>query len=1503
MNLKKTIALGLSTLMTLQITPLNIFADETSQELTVSSISASDPKMSSDYWQNHRVSTNSDDYTYISAYSNNAGQYSTSYLKYAFDGNWSTHWETGNGYGTVTNYVDVTFNKTTKIDRILYATRQDGAKGKGYPTTATIYSYNSETDTWDKVAVGSSSVSNSYVLITLPQATDFEKLRFEFTVANNGWASASEFVFLRPDDTVLDGNVTISGTSAIGKTLTANDNLTVGNSKNLGYQWQYSDDGTVWTDIENATEKNYTITEQKAYYRVKIYDKTNEYYGNLYSEAYKGSMVAKITGSLKVGCVVTAETEYVNPEDTLYYKWQYSADGTTFTDIPSATSLKYTVPASMSNKYIRLGISGNNKDYIYSDNSFVSVSAVLSGPCQVNSEILAQLKGAENTEYTYQWQICDTADGEFTDISSATSAKYTPTESQLNKYIRVLLTITETGELLYSQPRLVSSSGTYPDRTGDYMYISDVPSSALISSSVGYSTLKYDTNVEDGIIALKVNGQKKQFLKGLGAHAPATLVYDISYLVDDYGYDTFTGYLGVDYSKGSNGNGVIFNIYTSQDNSTWTQVKNTGVLKGDSECQYVTIDLKNAKYLKFDISSNGDKGYDHSVIANGKFISSDYKEPSADNFKFIKTVSQYESELAGLSDYESETYRKILYQKNFVERTGYDFLITLASENENNREALEWFLDDFEALNYYANAGNTILGSYEKAAMVLTQLYKNYSLDMSNSLYKRMFVALMFSHAGSIYFWADSTKTSNPVRRYAIYKKLYENGCLVNSVFENLTVPEMRWVMNSISDDNQIEWLNYYARKKSAAKAGVAFSDLADNQLILNSYSYMGYITGYNYYLDKYYTDENKASWTEKYHLVNTDDDTNDDIYDINIPFESGHPKLWIVFEEGAVCGGISKVGVNLLTAFGIPSVVIGQPGHAAYLKYELDDPSKGENALAKWSIWNDVYGWTKSERGDTLLLGWGAQSWAKGYRVSYVPLAQAALNDYDNFQKAEDLVKIAQMSNTDKAIELYRQAIEIQNFNLDAWDGLITAYKSAEKTSDDYMELAKEIISALTYFPQPMNDMLQNAIKPEISSEADIADFNIMTLNALKSASVATSEQSLQPDICKTMADYILGNENLAIATFSFDGENANTIVLSDQFTDGGTEFLYSIDGGENWVNAGTNNSHKLTDEEISKITADNDLLVKLQGASSYYTIDIKAGSAPSGLYNNDNENKVIGATSKYQWSEDGKTWTNFTDDTVFEGDRTVSVRIGANGTTLVGSSSQCTFTTDTDTADRSYISISNVKVLAYSSAQSDNESASKSIDGNINTIWHTTYTTNSDLNRFIAYEFNKPVLLTSIDYTPRQTGNFNGVFTKCSVYTSKDGTNWTKAGTATWASDRTKKTVNLDTPVYTKYVKVVGDEAGANFGSAAMIEFYERLNSDNYDINKDNSVDNKDVALLLKYVMGVNLSSDISFENADFNGDGNIDMLDVITLKNYTDNNTVETTTETTETTTEQQ
>jgi predicted outer membrane repeat protein len=78
-------------------------------------------------------------------------------------------------------------------------------------------------------------------------------------------------------------------------------------------------------------------------------------------------------------------------------------------------------------------------------------------------------------------------------------------------------------------------------------------------------------------------------------------------------------------------------------------------------------------------------------------------------------------------------------------------------------------------------------------------------------------------------------------------------------------------------------------------------------------------------------------------------------------------------------------------------------------------------------------------------------------------------------------------------------------------------------------------------------------------------------------------------------------------------------------------------------------------------------------------------------------------------------------------------------------------------------------------------------------------------------------------MDYTPRQDGT-NGNFITCELYISNDGENWALAGTGTnWANDAKKKTLALDAPVKTQYVKVVGKVTTGNFGSASMIEFYE--------------------------------------------------------------------------------
>lgn len=1404
--LKRATAALLTAIMLFQGIP--VFGEETETDeklLTVSKISAGDERMSSEYWENYKIDTDTEKDVYIESYSNNGGQYYKSALVNAFDGNWSTHWETGKS--DIINYVDVTFNKTARIDRIIYATRQDGSKGKGYPSILTIYSYDSESEQWEKVAQGSSIATGSYVIITLPEAVDFEKLRFEFTEAYNKMASASEFVFLRSDDTVINGNVKISGNVIKGGTIRAEAELTTGDENALKYQWQYSDDGIEFVDIENANDVEYTINEYRKYFRVVVGDKSGKYFGTIKSSTADYAR-AYITGSPQVG-------------------------------------------------------------------STVSTSIEVSG-----------------VDYTYIWQVSESADGTFTDIEGAGQSSYKLTENELNKYVRVQYTF-KNGEIINSEPVLIEAANTYPEYTEDYIDLSDLPSSALIESSVGYGTLQYDQNLAGGKISLLVDGVKKYFTKGLCANANAKLVYDVSFFVQKYQYEKLTAYVGLDSSKGSNGNGVIFNIYTSKDNSTWTSAAATGVLKGDTNCEYIEINLKNANYVKFEIGANGSNAYDHAVIAGGKLSKASY-DPQYKDYDFIKKVSEYDRELKSYetgSNYEellnNTDYRKILYQRTFVNNADYELLQAIAHTDEKSKNALEWFMNDFEALDYYVNGGPiSSSGTYARSVQTIIDLYNEYSEDMDNSLYKRIFIALSLVNAVKLTSWTDGTEVMDPVKRYASYKKLYDKGYLINRVFENLNVTEMKWVVGSRICDEEIEWLNYFLRS-DYYKDVHAGEDVINERTIVNPYAYITYNLNRNLANEEYYKEENREKWQSKYHLVNTEAADDDDDFDINVKYLQGHKRNWMAFAEGEICGGISETGANIATVFGIPSMYIGQPGHAAYLRYRYDDSDNGNYKDAIYEIWNNVSGWTKSTNGRSIYNGWGNESWNSSYPGSYVIMSQTALNDYDNYIKAEDCAKMAaiDISDTQRGEALCEIGLNYQNINIDVWKKLVEVYVQAGKSESEFLALAERAADYMTYYPLPMRDVVENLICPNISSSAVSADASNYINTALLKASKATKDNIMQPDACKTMANYILGNEDYELASFSFNGDNANKIVLNDSFKDNNNEVLYSIDGGTNWLNAGMVNEFKLTDDEISKITPENDILVKLQGSSSHFTIDITKGTAPTGLYINDNENRVIGAKSTMEWSEDNVNWNKF-DDVRFTGERTIYVRNGANGTILPSDSLEYRFTEDTSTKERSYITNDRISVKAYSSYQGSTV-PQNTIDGNINTIWHTNYSAGAgtDTERYIEYEFTKPVYLTAVDYTPRQSGS-NGRFTSCEVYVSDDGSEWRLAGSGSgWANNALKKSVELDEPVYTKYVKVVGKTTMGGYGSAAMVEFYESLDYNLNDINGDGKIDSADGALIMKYVTGINVG-DFDEKSADVNNDGNVDILDVIAyLNNLTD------------------
>ena len=220
----------------------------------------------------------------------------------------------------------------------------------------------------------------------------------------------------------------------------------------------------------------------------------------------------------------------------------------------------------------------------------------------------------------------------------------------------------------------------------DFLYLSDVPY-IKDQSSVGYGSITLDGNINtgynNGLITLNIDGVKTSFIKGVLAHAPSTLIYDIS----SYHYDYFTSYIGVDQSTGTNGNGVKFAIYTSMDGENWDlqTAVSPPVLKGTSNALSVKIDIQGKKYLKLIANSNGDKGSDHAVYANAKLIKKDYQEEEVQPVDFIKTVEEYDRVLHGLTLEQQLTTGKLtLLQREFVKNVGYDILQSYTALNEEN---------------------------------------------------------------------------------------------------------------------------------------------------------------------------------------------------------------------------------------------------------------------------------------------------------------------------------------------------------------------------------------------------------------------------------------------------------------------------------------------------------------------------------------------------------------------------------------------------------------------------------------------------------------------------------------------------------------------------------------------------------------------------------------------------------------------------------------------------
>ncbi len=1003
-------------------------------------------------------------------------------------------------------------------------------------------------------------------------------------------------------------------------------------------------------------------------------------------------------------------------------------------------------------------------------------------------------------------------------------------------------------------------------KTSDHVYLSDISYVQDKSFASSGNSILLDKNQSSDLITLNINGKETPFLKGICAWATSEIVYDLR----EYDFDYFTSYIGVDISEQSNyfNTGAKFYIYTSNDGEKWEEQYQSDTLYGWSNALFIKLNIKDVNYLKLVADDNSDNWwsnwYDETVFADAKLIKEDYVEDTTP-VDFIKTVEEYDEKLNEQSVDQEITgeYELTLLQREFVKNVGYNILQQFVKYSDDYYNVVSWLMNDVENLRIYIIGGEPD-GGYIESLRILSQLYSTYQDDLNNEeitengtvlkdLYRRMMITLSLTHSTNCGLWAggmtsnpDDPNNSNAVVRYEIYKKMHQEGKLDNKIFESLNVEEMRFVMNNIIDDEEIEWLNAYTTEKDSK----------------NPYSYITYTFGYDYSKSEYYDPENYDKWNQKYNLS-----------DYNITYQTGYPKLWIVFEEGGVCGALSKTGSNIWGSYGVPSTVVSQPGHAAYIYYSLDSNGNGI-----WNLYNDISGWQQSGKTEKLNIrmpnGWGSGSYASQYPVSYILLAQGALNDFENYEKSEEILLLANtyQNNEEELYKIYRKALDVQPLNFDAWYGLVNLYQSDETKSDEEIYvLAQEIATTLKYYPLPMYDLLK-ILEPSIESTKYNVSFNLLLTRTLTEATQATASDTIQQSAVRAVANYLLGNMDTELATFSFDGENAGAIVLGSRFDGVGVTWEYSLDNQQTWTQT---QEHKLQliAQEIEKITAENDILVHIVGANyeddNIYKIDITKGNTPTNLYNNDLENKVIGVTDIMEWRyNQDDDWTSFKDQTPdLTGNKTVMVRIGATGTYLPSDSLTYSFTEDNQSDTQKYIPIANLSVFDVSSEEPGHSAgAQNAIDGNINTMWHSNWNGN-DSDRYITIKLNEPAYLSALQYVPRQSGN-NGRIKNGQVLVSMDGETWTEVATITnWANNADAKTVVFNESTKCQYIKLVATQNygdGRNFITAAMINLFEDVTKNMvptaeivYDIEK---ITNLDVTATL-----VNPSTEITITNND--------------------------------------
>ena len=270
---------------------------------------------------------------------------------------------------------------TAQVGETLTADTTGIADADGLSGTTFTYQWVANDGTADTDIAG--ATESTYTLVADDEGKTI-KVRVSFTddagndetLTSTATDTVSYAIQQQTSDSPATGAPVITGTAQVGETLTAdtsgiadNDGL---NSVSYSYQW-IRIDGLSDTDIAGGTDSNYTLVADDQGKTIKMRVSFTDDAGNHESltSAATATVAARantpatgapaITGTVQVGETLTADTSGIADDDGLTnvsfsYQWIRN-DGSTDTDITSATDLTYTLVADDEGKTIKVRVS------------------------------------------------------------------------------------------------------------------------------------------------------------------------------------------------------------------------------------------------------------------------------------------------------------------------------------------------------------------------------------------------------------------------------------------------------------------------------------------------------------------------------------------------------------------------------------------------------------------------------------------------------------------------------------------------------------------------------------------------------------------------------------------------------------------------------------------------------------------------------------------------------------------------------------------------------------------------------------------------------------------------------------------------------------------------------------------------------------------------------------------------------------------------------------------